>query len=199
MRIATLAVLAVLMVATVATATTFEACVNGGNGNMRLVDSSTPCHANETRITWNQTGPQGPVGPAGASAGGPPYVYVCTPINFHNAGSTTDYLFVYNGSSSTANIAINPLSKDGVNLAGQSVPVSMGQSPAVYPGQTGTSTTTLAAGNTMFLQWTTGEGNLNTATNIAVTMRITSDQPIVATQNMMWSGFLIAPCALLPK
>lgn len=202
MRIATLALLAIFLVAMTAGATTFEACVNGGNGNMRLVDSSTPCHSNETRVQWNQEGlqgPPGPPGPAGAPAGGPPYVYVCTPINFHNAGTTTDYLFVYNGSSSTANIAINPLSTNGTNLAGAAIPVSMGQPPSNYPGQTGTSTTPLASGSTLFLTWATGEGNLNTATNIAVTMRITSDQPIVAVQNMMWSGFLITPCTLLPK
>ena len=39
-----------------------EACVNPGNGNMRLVDSSTPCHNNESRISWNITGPAGPPG-----------------------------------------------------------------------------------------------------------------------------------------
>ena len=216
MRAAILSLVVLLLFAAIANATVFEACVNGGNGNMRLVDAATPCHANETRVQWNQAGPQGPPGadgaagpagppgPAGAPAGGPPFVYVCTPINFHNAGTTTDYLFVYNGSSSTANIAINPLSRTGVNLAGQPIPVSMGTIPPgdpapLYPGQTGTSTTTLAAGNTLFLQWFTGEGHLDSATNIAVTMRITSDQPIVAVQNMMWSGFLIAPCTLLPK
>jgi hypothetical protein len=42
-----------------------EACVNPGNGNMRLVDSSTACHNNETRVEWNVTGPAGPTGPIG--------------------------------------------------------------------------------------------------------------------------------------
>jgi hypothetical protein len=42
-----------------------EACINPGNGNMRLVDSSEACHNNETRVEWNVTGPAGPVGPAG--------------------------------------------------------------------------------------------------------------------------------------
>src|SRR5436305_9594184 len=68
-----------------------EACINPGNGMMRLVDASTACHANETFVTWNITGPQGPEGPqgpqgatgpqgpqgpqgpAGSSAGGPPF------------------------------------------------------------------------------------------------------------------------------
>ena len=42
-----------------------EACVNPGNGNMRLVDSSTPCHNNESRVSWDITGPAGPPGPTG--------------------------------------------------------------------------------------------------------------------------------------
>src|SRR5258706_5360244 len=47
-----------------------EACVNPGDGNMRLVDSSTQCHNNETRVSWNETGPTGPPGPTGPA--GPP-------------------------------------------------------------------------------------------------------------------------------
>lgn len=42
-----------------------EACINPGNGGMRLVNSSQACHNNETRISWNVTGPPGPVGPTG--------------------------------------------------------------------------------------------------------------------------------------
>src|SRR5436190_20051533 len=42
-----------------------EACVNPGNGNLRLVDSSTPCHDNESRVSWDITGPAGPPGPTG--------------------------------------------------------------------------------------------------------------------------------------
>jgi len=53
-----------------------EACINGGNGGMRLVDSSTACHNNETRVSWNITGPMGPAGPVGpagpAGAAGAP-------------------------------------------------------------------------------------------------------------------------------
>src|SRR5262249_2242859 len=62
-----------------------DACVNPGNGMMRLVDSSAACHANETFVEWNITGPQGPAGPQGppgASAGGPPFTWVCTPGNY---------------------------------------------------------------------------------------------------------------------
>src|SRR5262245_43137029 len=84
-----------------------EACVNPGNGNMRLVAPATACHNNETRVSWNVEGPVGPAGPAGpvgptgpqgpagedgadgASAGGPPFVWVCTPgnLDFGNNGS----------------------------------------------------------------------------------------------------------------
>ncbi len=42
-----------------------EACINPGNGGMRLVDSSVACHNNETRVEWNVTGPVGPPGPTG--------------------------------------------------------------------------------------------------------------------------------------
>jgi hypothetical protein len=43
-----------------------EACINPGNGGMRLVDANTPCHDNETRVQWNVTGPEGPQGPQGS-------------------------------------------------------------------------------------------------------------------------------------
>jgi hypothetical protein len=42
-----------------------EACINPGNGGMRLVAADEACHNNETRVSWNVTGPPGPVGPIG--------------------------------------------------------------------------------------------------------------------------------------
>src|SRR5713101_9738259 len=97
-----------------------EACINPGNGMMRLVDSSAACHANETFVEWNITGPQGPAGPqgpqgpAGSSAGGPPFVWVCTPANYDigNNGNNND-IDIFNGSSTTANVAAHFLAKDG--------------------------------------------------------------------------------------
>src|SRR5712692_4547638 len=83
-----------------------EACVNPGNGNMRLVDSSTACHNNESRVSWDITGPAGatgpagptgatgatgatgPAGPPGPSSGGPPFVWVCTPAHLYHNGGT---------------------------------------------------------------------------------------------------------------
>jgi hypothetical protein len=47
------------------TTNVLEACINPGNGGMRLVDSSEACHNNETRVQWNVTGPPGPTGPMG--------------------------------------------------------------------------------------------------------------------------------------
>src|SRR5258706_7581266 len=64
-----LAVLVVLTLPIVQYAATapgeLEACVNPGNGGLRLVDAAEACHSNETRVTWNITGPPGPTGPAG--------------------------------------------------------------------------------------------------------------------------------------
>src|SRR5205814_3805779 len=71
--IGALAVVALLIVAVpiVKLATSspgvLEACINPGNGMMRLVDSSTACHNNETRVSWNVEGPAGPPGPMGAA------------------------------------------------------------------------------------------------------------------------------------
>jgi hypothetical protein len=61
-----LALLVLLMLPMVQYAATapgeLEACVNPGNGGMRLVGAAEACHNNETRVTWNITGPAGPAG-----------------------------------------------------------------------------------------------------------------------------------------
>ena len=202
-----------------------EACINPGNGNMRLVDSSTACHNNETRIQWGITGPAGPAGPTGAtgatgptgaagatgdtgatgatgpagspglSSGGPPFVWICTPAHFPNGGGgSRDDIYVFNGSGSTAQIAVNILDKDGANLAGVIIP---GQSPATYPGEAGAPVPLLDA-HTRDLRWvmpTTGADD----TNVAFTVRVTSDQPIVVGSNFQFGGFIPNQCSLLPK
>ncbi|HEX7807724.1 MAG TPA: hypothetical protein VF608_03345 [Thermoanaerobaculia bacterium] len=213
------AVFLVLLVPVHADAAIFEACINNGNGGMRLVNATTLCHNNETRVQWNQegpagpqgdpgpagpAGPAGPQGPAGDSAGGPPYVYVCTPINYNNAGTTTESIYIFNGGSVTANVAANFLNKNGLNLSGAPIAISPGTIPPGdpipnYPGQSGAATVTLAPANTLLYFWYTAQGNLETDTNIAVSIRVTSDQPIVAATNTQWSGFNVVPCSLLPK
>src|SRR5438132_175464 len=99
-RLFPLFVLPLLLITSIAMAAdpaVIEACVNAGNGNLRLVDASVACHSNETRVLWNVVGPAGPAGPAGSpgapgtpgtngvngqDAGGPPYVWACTPVNY---------------------------------------------------------------------------------------------------------------------
>jgi Collagen triple helix repeat (20 copies) len=41
------------------------ACVNNGNGDVRLVGQNAICKNNETLVVWNVVGPQGPIGPQG--------------------------------------------------------------------------------------------------------------------------------------
>ena len=70
----------------------FEACINPGNGGMRLVDPSTACHNNETRVSWNNEGPVGPTGPTGPAGptgpGGPTEPCPPTPTATSNAALT---------------------------------------------------------------------------------------------------------------
>jgi hypothetical protein len=186
---------------------TLEACINPGNGMMRLVDPSTACHNNETRVEWDITGPAGPPGspgppgPPGASGGGPPFVWVCTPLSFPNAGGgPRGDLYVFNGGTTTANVAVNILDKDGNNLAGVSIPGA--SPPENYPGQSGSTTVPLGAGGTSDLNWTiptTGGPGFDGVTNVSFSARVTSDQPIVVGIDLGFSGFHPGPCSLLPK
>lgn len=204
-----------------ATPGVLEACINGGNGGMRLVDSGQACHNNETRVSWSitgpagpagpvgpigptgatgATGPAGPAGPPGPSSGGPPYVWICTPAHFPNAGSSTGNIYVFNGSTSTANVAVNFLDSTGTNLAGVSVP---GSAPAsTYPGEAGAATSPLAAANTRNVPFhtpSTGPPDSDGVTNVAFSVRVTSDQTIAVGADFSFSGFHPIPCSLLPK
>ncbi len=233
--------LLVLMVPILTRATSspsvLEACINPGNGGMRLVDASTACHNNETRVSWNVTGPvgpagpmgpagpagpagptgpagadgatgatgptgpagpAGPTGPAGASSSGPPYIWVCTPAHYSNrgGGSQAD-LYVFNGSASTAAVAINILDKNGANLAGIAIPGSPTSSN--YPGNTGVSTTPLAAGATRDLRWELPSTSPDPETNVSFSVRVTSDQPIVVGTDFQDFAHVPLPCSQLPK
>jgi hypothetical protein len=201
-----------------------EACVNPGNGGLRLVDAAEPCHSSETRVTWSITGPPGPTGPAGpigptgatgatgpagpagpagppgSSAGGPPFVWVCTPAHFPSAGSSNANIYVFNGSASTANVAVNFLDSTGNNLAGVAVPGAA--PPSNYPGEAGAATSPLGAANTRnipFVTPTTGGPGFDGVTNVSFTVRVTSDQPIAVGADFVFSGFHPIPCSLLPK
>ena len=189
---------------------TLEACVNPGSGMMRLVDASVACHANETRVEWDIAGPAGPAGPpgpagpagpqgpAGSSAGGPPFVWVCTPANYDlaNSGNNSE-IDIFNGSSTTANVAAHFLAKDGTNLAGSVIPGS--NPPVTYPGQTGSTTVPLASQNTMILPYLTGQGTRATDNTLLATVSVVSDQPIVVGYNIPFGALQATPCSLLPK
>ncbi|HEV7747717.1 MAG TPA: hypothetical protein VGO56_22145 [Pyrinomonadaceae bacterium] len=219
-----------------ATPGVLEACINGGNGGMRLVDSGQACHNNETRVSWNIAGPAGPAGPTGPtgpigatgatgatgpagptgatgatgatgpagppgpSSGGAPFVWVCTPANFPSAGSSNGTIYVFNGSASTANVAVNFLDSTGNNLAGVGVPGSA--PPATYPGEAGAATSPLPAANTRsipFITPTTGGPGFDGVTSVSASVRVTSDQPIAVGADFVFSGFHPIPCSLLPK
>jgi hypothetical protein len=184
---------------------------------MRLVGASDACHNKETRVHWNVTGPQGPAGadgpagpqglagpqgPAGVSASGPPYVWVCTPANYNSGSSTNADIFVFNGSTATANVAVHILNKDGVNLSGATVPgaspINPGDPAPTYPGQTGSSTVPLLSANTLIVNFQTAPGNPASGGNIPASIRVTSDQPIAVGSNIQFSGFHPVPCSLLP-
>ena len=145
-------------------------------------------------------GPAGPPGPAG-SGGGPPFVWICTPASLPNAGggSRAD-VYVFNGSTSPATIAVNILDANGNNLTGQPIPNSPGQT---YPGEAGSSTVTLAAAHTRDLNWPVPATGPNPpfdgTTNVAVSVRVTSNQPVVVGANFQFNGNLPSQCSLLPK
>lgn len=149
-------------------------------------------------------GPQGPPGPAGppGAGGGPPYTWICTPARFRNAGSNSAAeLYVFNGSSSSANVSVNILDRDGNNLAGHNIP---GTSPAVtYPGEADGATVALAAAHTRELDWQmpiAGGPGFDGVTNVSFTVRVVSNQPVVVSTNFQFNPWgMPNVCHLLPK
>lgn len=200
------AVLVPIAMRAASSAGTLEACINPGNGMMRLVDSSTACHNNETRVTWNITGPAGPqgdpgpagpAGPPGPSSSGPPFVWICTPAHlYHNGGTNTSNLYVFNGSATTADVSVNFLDITGTNLVGTTIP---GTASEPYPGESGASTTPLLAKHTRNLTWTMPQASPDPTTNVAYTIQVTSNQPIVVGANLLGGGFMPNQCEPLPK
>jgi hypothetical protein len=207
-----------------------EACVNPGNGNMRLVDAAEACRNNESRVQWNvvgpvgpagpagpigpagpagptgatgatgpagPAGPVGPAGPAGADAGGPPYVWACAPAYLTNSGGNSRaVLSVFSGSGTTANVSVNILDIAGTNLAGASIP---GAGGPTYPGETGASTVAVASGATRHVDWLMPQ-NSGPGAGVSVTVRVTSDQPVVVASFFQFNPLNMPnQCSLLPK
>ena len=193
--------------------TVLEACVNPGNGNLRLVEASTACHSNETRVSWNVEGPAGPAGPAGPTgptgpagedgedgtdAGGPPYVWVCTPGNLDYGNTASAEVSIFNGSGLTATLSTHFLAKNGANVAGGAIPTT--NPVAYYPGETGNNTVTVASKNTLIVPFQLGGGQRALDNNLMASVEVTSDQPVVVGMQMQTGGGLNAvPCNLLPK
>ena len=188
---------------------TLEACVNPGNGNMRLVAPSTACHNNETRVSWNvegaagpagptgPTGPQGPAGEDGADAGGPPFVWVCTPGNLDFGNNGNAEVSIFNGSGATATLATHFLAKNGTNVSGGNIPSS--NPLATYPGETGNNTVTLASKNTLILPFLEGGGLRANDNTMMASVEVISDQPIVVGMQMANGPLNAVPCNALPK
>jgi hypothetical protein len=144
-------------------------------------------------------GPQGPPGPPGPSGsrGGPPYVWICTPAQFPNAGTSTGSIYVFNGSSSTANVAVNFLGRDGNNLAGVTVP---GSNPAAtYPGEAGATTVPLPAAHTRRVPYVTPDTGGKGVTNVSFSVRVTSDQPIAVGADLCSVASIQRPVASCPS
>jgi hypothetical protein len=145
-------------------------------------------------------GPQGPQGPAGSSAGGPPFVWVCTPAFYPQTGGGSGPradLYVFNGSSSTANVAVHILDVNGTNLAGVTIPSS--SPPTPYPGQTGSTTVPVASLNTLIVTWVLPTDSPDLAPNVSTTVQVISDQPVAVSTDFQFSGFHALPCSVLPK
>lgn len=143
------------------------------------------------------TGPQGIQGEPGVSSSGPPYVWICSPAYLKNsAGSSPANLYVYNGSGTTANVSVNILESDGDNLSGTAIPGGGGQN---YPGEAIGSTVTLADTHTRILEWVmpTNSGH---GPGVSVTVRVTSDQPVVVASHFQFNPIgMPNQCSLVPK
>jgi hypothetical protein len=139
-----------------------------------------------------------PAPAAPPASSGAPFVWVCTPVTFANAGGGARVdLDVFNASSSSASVAVNLLDVNGVNLAGVTVPGAMPVS--TYPGDTGTSTVAVAAAHTRRVTWLSPSSSPDPTTNVVYSVRVTSDQPIGVGAFMAWSGFVQLPCSFVPR
>jgi hypothetical protein len=148
--------------------------------------------------TPGQDGEDGEDGEDGTNAGGPPYVWVCTPGNLDYGNTGNAEVSIFNGSTTTATLATHFLNKIGGNVAGGTIPTS--NPAAFYPGETGANTVTLAANNTLILPFFIGGGLRATDNNLMASVKVTSDQPVVVGMQMQTGGGLNAiPCNALPK
>ena len=133
----------------------------------------------------------------GQSAGGPPFVWVCTPANYDIGNNSNAEIDIFNGSATTANVAAHFLAKNGANLAGGTVP---GSNPAAtYPGQTGNATVPLGSQNTLIIPYQIGSGIRGNNNALLATVSIVSDQPVVVGYQIPFGPLQAGPCNQLSK
>ena len=65
LAILSLSVLPLSLAAQAPAPATIDACLNPGNGALRVVAATVACRPNETRVRFNTVGPEGPQGPPG--------------------------------------------------------------------------------------------------------------------------------------
>jgi len=108
-------------------------------------------------------------------------------------------VYVFNGGASPANVSVNILDANGNNLQGHTIPGSPGSQ--TYPGDADGATVALTAAHTRAVTWVMPNTSATptTDTDVATTVRIVSDQPIVVGANFQFNGSIPSQCSLLPK
>jgi hypothetical protein len=94
-------------------------------------------------------------------------------------------LYVHNVSATSANVSVNILNKDGNNLVGQNIP---GTSPATtYPGEANGVTVAVASNQTRIVNWQMPTNGATPGTDVSVTVRVVSDQPVVVASHFQFN------------
>jgi hypothetical protein len=98
-----------------------------------------------------------------------------------------------------ADVSVNILNAAGVNLLGHTIPGSPG--PNTYPGDADGATVSLNPANTRDVNWLMPNTTATPATDpdVAFSVRIVSNQPIVVGANFEFNGDIPSQCSLLPK
>ncbi len=140
-------------------------------------------------VSISCTGPAGPPGPTGPPGGssGPPFTWICAPTFLPQSGSPTRAdLYAHNPSTSTANVSVNILNKDGNNLVGQNIPGTSGP-VLTYPGEANGATVPVASNVTRIVNWMMPISGGTPGADVSVTVRVVSDQPIVVASHFQFN------------
>jgi urease beta subunit len=96
-----------------------------------------------------------------------------------------------------ANVSVNILNATGGNLLGQTITGNAD----TYPGNPDGVGVALNPGHTRNVTWVMADTTSTPETdpNVAFTVRVTSDQPIVVGAHFHFNGDIPSQCSLLPK